>query len=670
MLVVFAASNLLVSVLPTFGELLVVRFVSGLPHAAYLGPAALVAASLMGEGRRARGVAFVSLGLTLATVVGVPFGAYAGQHLGWRSVFVASAVIFAAALAAVGAAVPFRPADASANLRSELTAFALPQVWFALARAGRDRRRRRACLAGLGPDAGPAVGCPAAGCPAGGGRAERGRGERSLDAQCPKSHYCAVTSLSDCFGRYAVIQRRSTVLVMGVACAAALSLGLAGASPASASSAGPSTHSGGAIGSAGVGPVTTGVRSVNYTFDVPPTTATCQAAAGISCYNPQQLRTAYDLAPLYAKGLNGKGRTIAIVDSFGSPTIKADLAQFDADFGLPDPPKFDIIQPAGAVPPFDATNPDHVGWAQETTLDIEWAHAIAPGANLLLVETPVAETEGTTGIPEIVKAENYVIDHGLADVISQSFGATEQTFPSKKSLLDLRGSFINAARHGVTVLASSGDAGPTDYQLDGENLYTFPVNSWPSSDPLVTSVGGTQLHLDAIGNRLAPDNVWNDTALLGGPAASGGGLSSVFSRPEYQDVVRRVVGNHRGTPDISMSAAVDGGVLVYTSFGGFRAGYHIFGGTSESSPLFSGVVAIAAQAAHHRLGLINPAVYELGAHRARGIVDVTAGDNTVTFDQAGSTYTVQGSAAVPGYDLATGWGTLDVAKFVPELADN
>jgi subtilase family serine protease len=448
--------------------------------------------------------------------------------------------------------------------------------------------------------------------------------------------------------------------------AAALAIGTI--SPASAAGAQTSTRVVAPSPAAGVARATSRVRTVARTFAVPPTTADCQAQIGINCYDPSQLQTAYDLAPLYKQGLNGRGRTIAIVDSFGSPTIRADLATFDAAFGLPAPPKFDVIQPAGPVPAYDSTNSDMVGWAQETTLDVEWAHSIAPGANLVLVETPVSETEGTQGFPEIVKAENYVIDHGLADVITQSFGATEPTFPSTKALLDLRGAILNAARHGVTVLGSSGDAGPTDYMLDGQNLYTHPVNSWPSSDPLVTSVGGTQLHLDATGNRTAPDNVWNDTALLGGPAASGGGLSAVFARPDYQDVVKRVVGTRRGTPDISMSAAVDGGVLVYTSFDGYGVGYHIFGGTSEASPLFSGVVAITAQLARHRLGALNPALYALGSHRATGIVDVTAGDNTVTFDQNGTTYTVQGSAAVAGYDLATGWGTIDAAKFVPALA--
>ncbi|HEX6676741.1 MAG TPA: S53 family peptidase [Actinomycetes bacterium] len=409
----------------------------------------------------------------------------------------------------------------------------------------------------------------------------------------------------------------------------------------------------------------------NRHWQAPPTTADCLAQIGISCYAPFQLQQAYNLEPLYERGLTGRGRTIVIVDAFGSPTVRQDLAKFDADFGLPDPPHFRIIQPAGKVPPFDPTDPEMAGWAEETSLDVQWAHAIAPGANILLVETPVSETEGVQGFPEIVEAENFVIDHGLGDVISQSFGATEETFPNKGALLGLRSAFKNAARHHVTVLGSSGDAGPTDFQLDLESLYTHRVNSWPSSDPLVTSIGGTQLHLDADGNRTAPDNVWNDQELFGTAAASGGGFSHVFGRPQFQNVVRNVVGRHRGTPDISMSAAVDGGVLVnigFTGGDGITPGYYVFGGTSESAPEFAGVVAIADQLAHHRLGLLNPRLYQLGARRSRGIVDVTIGDNTVTFTQGGQTFTVPGFPAVRGYDLSTGWGTIDAAKFVPALA--
>ena len=130
-----------------------------------------------------------------------------------------------------------------------------------------------------------------------------------------------------------------------------------------------------------------------------------------------------------------------------------------------------------------------------------------------------------------------MVDHHLGNVISQSFGATEQTFSSPSQVLGLRYAYEDAAAHGVTVLAASGDAGSTDYELNGVDLYPFRATDWPSTDPLVTSVGGLQLHLDANGNRTAPDNVWNDQALFDSAAAGGGGLSTIFSRPSFQNGV-------------------------------------------------------------------------------------------------------------------------------------
>jgi len=399
------------------------------------------------------------------------------------------------------------------------------------------------------------------------------------------------------------------------------------------------------------------------TLSFPPSTSYCLANFGIHCYQPFQLTKAYNLDSLHAVGITGYGRTIVIVDAFGSPTIRNDLHVFDQQFGLVDPPSLTIIQPPGAVPPFDPTNSDMLGWATETTLDVEWAHVFAPDANIVLVETPVSETEGVQGFPEIVMAENYVINHGIGDVISQSFGATEETFPSPQSIFDLRSAFKNAAERRVTVLGSSGDFGATDVQLNLFDLYTTPVNSWPSSDPLVTSVGGTMLTLDDAGNRLAPDMVWND-----GFGASGGGVSAVFNRPEFQDGVKRVVGKHRGTPDISLSAAVDGAVVFYYSFWPGRVGFHLVGGTSESAPEFAGIVAMAAQLADRRLGPLGDLLYEL---RGRAIVDITQGNNTFGPFQNSDLnfYTVQGYNADPGYDLASGLGTIDGARFVRALAE-
>ena len=406
----------------------------------------------------------------------------------------------------------------------------------------------------------------------------------------------------------------------------------------------------------------------------PPTTAQCEADFHVACYDPAQIQRAYDLGPLYARGYTGAGKTIVIVDSFGSTTVRHDLAVFDAAFHLPPPPSFNIIQPAGAVP---HPNP---GWAGETDLDVEYAHTIAPGANILLVETPTSENEGTSGFPQIVDAENYVINHHLGDVISQSFSATEETFPTAQSLLNLRSAYINAARHGITVNTATGDSGATDYVRYGSDFYLHPVTSWPDSDPLVTGVGGTQLHLDAKGRHTAPDNVWNDTYnvptqefIFGdagpNPLAGGGGLSVIFSRPDYQDGASSVVGTQRGVPDISMSGACNGGAIMYQSFkGGGPPGFYVVCGTSEATPLFSGIVAIADQYAGHDLGVINPALYAMSQSGAPGVVDITNGNNTVTFSQHGKVHTVVGFQSIPGYDLASGVGTVDAATFIPELA--
>jgi hypothetical protein len=414
----------------------------------------------------------------------------------------------------------------------------------------------------------------------------------------------------------------------------------------------------------------------------PVDTTQCEALFSVACYEPAQIQTAYDEGPLLGRGVTGRGQTIAVIDAFGSPSIAADLATFDQTFGLPAPPSLRVIQPAGAVPPFSSTDSSMIAWASETTVDVEWAHVMAPGASILLVETPVAETEGTTGFAQIVQAENFVINHHLADIISQSFSATEQTLPQGlRSVIPLRSSFVNAFFRDVTVLASSGDDGSTEpLNSAGTELSNTPVTTWPASDPLVTGVGGTQLHLSGTtGSRTAPDSVWNDgnNAKLdqeffgnSGPdaAASGGGLSVDFPRPGYQSEVRNVVGRARGVPDVSMSAACNGAVDVYESFPGVGPGWYLSCGTSESTPLFAGIVALANQVAHRPLGLINPAMYKLSAERAPGISDVTTGNNTVSFSNGKAVVSVPGHAAKPGYDLASGVGTVDAARFVPELA--
>jgi subtilase family serine protease len=409
----------------------------------------------------------------------------------------------------------------------------------------------------------------------------------------------------------------------------------------------------------------------------PPSTVYCEKHYRIACYQARQIQRAYQLPALYRRGITGAGQTIVIVDSYGSPTVRHDLAVFDRAEHLPPPPSLRVIEPAGKVPPYRPTQ-NRAGWAGETDLDVEYAHAIAPGARILVVATPTSENEGTAGFPQIVRAENYVISHHLGAVISQSFSATEQTFPSRSALLRLRSAYTAAARAGVTVLAASGDSGVADVKYDGVTYYLHRVTSWPDSDPLVTGVGGTQLHLAAAG-RPRPATVWNDTYngptnryIMGmkapTPLAGGGGISVIFPRPAYQDGVQKLVGAGRGVPDISMSAACNGAADMYQSFRGQPAGWYPTCGTSEATPEFAGIVALAAQVAGHPIGLVNPALYRMSELHAPGLADVIAGGNTVSFRQGGKLRTIRGFRARPGYDLASGVGTVSAPRFVPELA--
>jgi subtilase family serine protease len=374
---------------------------------------------------------------------------------------------------------------------------------------------------------------------------------------------------------------------------------------------------------------------------------------------PGQLRTAYNIGPLAARGITGRGQTVVIVDSFGSPTIRSDLAKFDIHFGLPAPPSLRIIQPAGRVPRYRPTA-DRLSWASETTLDVEWAHVVAPGASIVLAETPTSENEGTTGFPQIVTAEKYVLRHRLGQVISQSFAATEQTFPSRRALEGLRAPYTLAARDHVSVLTATGDAGATGFTNSMQSYYPTRAVSWPASDPLVTAVGGTQLSLRASGARRKPDVAWAD---------GGGGQSLVFARPSYQSRVRAVTGSRRGVPDISMDASCRSPVAVYASFPGTGTDHWTaLCGTSLATPLMAGLVALATQVAGHSLGLMNPALYAMAARHSLGIIDIRSGNNTFSFVRRGKRTTVRGFGARAGYDLVSGLGTVNAAYFVPGLA--
>lgn len=471
--------------------------------------------------------------------------------------------------------------------------------------------------------------------------------------------------------------------------AVTVSSALAVAAMAATGTAAPAAGNGQAAAAHAAGPAVTvkpdaRVLTQAKALATPWTYDQCEQAYGIRCYTPDQLRAAYNLAPLYKKGVTGKGTTILIVDSIGSPTIQNDLSVYDKTFGYPDPPSFKVVTPDGAVP---AGNLD---WAGETSLDVEYSHTIAPGANIVLVETPTEETEGITGFPEINEAIQKVVDNpkaygvtGQIDVISQSFGATEQTFTSYSQLAPYRAAYEDASRHHISVTASTGDTGAANYQLNGTSYYPYPAAGWPATDPLVTAVGGTQIQKSSTSPTGYQQVVWNDTydkaanAVFGtGPLATGGGASEFFSLPSYQRGVAGAIakatgktgaGLPRATPDVSMSGACDGAVTYYESYS--NPGWHLVCGTSEASPEFAGVIALTAQQAGHPIGLVNPYLYALAARHAPGIVDVTSGNNTVSYQNAdGTTSTVTGYSAGKGYDLASGAGTINAALFVPELA--
>ncbi|HEU5382345.1 MAG TPA: S53 family peptidase [Ktedonobacteraceae bacterium] len=456
--------------------------------------------------------------------------------------------------------------------------------------------------------------------------------------------------------------------------------------------------------------------------EVPPTQSSCNIV-GRRCFTPDAMHQSYNYASLLAAGNEGQGKTIAIVDSFGSDTIRNDLFVFSRQFGLPVPcgadqsspstpdgncapgisPRFDILNVQGsppATPPPPNNGPGqeaHNTWALEVSLDVEWAHATAPLANIVLVTTPTAETLGVQGFQQMMNAEQFVVDNHLADVISQSFGSGEGAFHSGNDIKNLRQAFVDAQANNVTVFASSGDGGTTNSLKEPVNnpkTIPYPSVIWPASDPLVTAVGGTYLCTNAttgtsVDSTSSPSNCQASPGVREiGWVNGGGGYSTLFSRPGFQNTlptgstfVGSSVGapgpnvNMRGIPDIAYQASARTGVLVYmtepsttssgTGCGGTNpcdVGWFVVGGTSAGAPQWAGLLALADQIAGRDLGYINSALYQIANNPmqyARDFFDVTLGNN--------QTSSIPGYSASPGWDAVTGLGSPNVANLISDL---
>ena len=375
-----------------------------------------------------------------------------------------------------------------------------------------------------------------------------------------------------------------------------------------------------------------------FTTSATSTPSDCLRSTGgnFACQTPASIAKAYNIPSTVNGQPAGTGQTIVIIDAFGSPTAQADLDTFDKKFGLP-AASLQVYYPGGK-PAFSGTA-NQIGWAEETSLDLQWAHAVAPGAKLALV---AANTNYGSALNN---AEQYAVTQRLGNVMSMSFGSSEYALAGNNAQVQQAHLIYQQARdQGMTVFASSGDSGSDN----GAGIENF---SFPAADTLVTAVGGTNLWL---GTKLAAtqgrETVWGDyascpTACSYGPLGATGGAPSLYSGKLGSDV--------------AYNASVYTGVLTYLGFlGASSNGFYFFGGTSAGSPQWAAATAILDQAARAPLGDIRG---RLAAWAGAGkLHDVIAGANTTpTFNG--------GYSATSAYDAPTGYGTPDVGQLVASV---
>jgi subtilase family serine protease len=332
-------------------------------------------------------------------------------------------------------------------------------------------------------------------------------------------------------------------------------------------------------------------------------------------FSPAQISQAYGFNQIsFNNGTirgDGSGQTIAIVDAYSQPNIGSDLQTFDATFGLPAPPSFQVVNQNGgsSLPSVNSS------WGLEISLDVEWAHAVAPGANILLIEA------NTNNYPDLLTAINFARSQQGVSVVSLSWGGGEW---SSETSYD--GYFTTPEGHqGITFVASSGDSGSAG------------APEYPSVSGNVLAVGGTQLSTDNSGNYLG-ETAWS---------GSGGGISTVEAQPAYQRGVVTQTSTYRAMPDVSYDGSPNSPFAVYDSSypgGGWLQVY----GTSAGAPQWAALVAIADQGrALEGKGTLDgasetlPTLYQLPQSYFR---DITSGNN--------GSY-----SAGPGYDLVTGRGS-------------